>query len=365
MITLSKHIEILLLEHDCVIVPGLGGFIANQVSSRYGENNDELFLPPYRTLGFNQELTLNDGLLAQSYMQAYDTSYPEAYMQMEKDVNEMRRQLELNGTYTLNGIGTLTKGIEDGITFTAPESGILTPSLYGLYSVEVIKLDKVKKDREIRRTLSQTSIVPIQKADGKDLADSTEDNKNSEKESQVKETNAREEITVKIHKRWLEIGAAAAVAASLFFLITFPSLKSDSKLSDTCVASAVYVGKPSDLPKQPDGSAKPAEVEINNKEIKSHEQADNPSQIKSERIEKKATDKKFVIVLASCVSEKNANMFIEELNRQGLSEATFTKADKNRVTYSGYDTYREAANAIAELRKVNQAFENAWILKMK
>ena len=29
MITLAKHIELLLLEHDCVIVPGLGGFIAN------------------------------------------------------------------------------------------------------------------------------------------------------------------------------------------------------------------------------------------------------------------------------------------------------------------------------------------------
>ena len=29
MIELAKHIEVLLLENDCVIVPGLGGFIAH------------------------------------------------------------------------------------------------------------------------------------------------------------------------------------------------------------------------------------------------------------------------------------------------------------------------------------------------
>ena len=29
MIELSQHIEVLLLENDCVIVPGLGGFVAH------------------------------------------------------------------------------------------------------------------------------------------------------------------------------------------------------------------------------------------------------------------------------------------------------------------------------------------------
>ena len=34
MISLSEHIEILLLEHDCIVVPGLGGFIANHAVAR-------------------------------------------------------------------------------------------------------------------------------------------------------------------------------------------------------------------------------------------------------------------------------------------------------------------------------------------
>ena len=75
MIELSRHIESLMLNHDCVIVPGLGGFITQYMHARYIAE-EGLFLPPYRSVGFNQQLTFNDGLLVQSYMQAYDTSYP-------------------------------------------------------------------------------------------------------------------------------------------------------------------------------------------------------------------------------------------------------------------------------------------------
>ena len=83
MIKLDRHIEILLLENDCVIVPGLGGFVAHHVSARYDEQ-DGLFLPPYRTLGFNAQLRMNDSLLVQSYVDAYELSYPEALAQIEK-----------------------------------------------------------------------------------------------------------------------------------------------------------------------------------------------------------------------------------------------------------------------------------------
>lgn len=67
MFKLDRHIEILLLENDCVIVPGLGGFVAHHAEASYDEN-DALFLPPYRTLGFNPVLQMNDSLLVQSYI---------------------------------------------------------------------------------------------------------------------------------------------------------------------------------------------------------------------------------------------------------------------------------------------------------
>ena len=75
MIELSKHIEVLLLENDCVIVPGLGGFIAHKRQAAYSIQKGE-FMPPLRTIGFNPQLIMNDGLLVQSYMQAFNTDFP-------------------------------------------------------------------------------------------------------------------------------------------------------------------------------------------------------------------------------------------------------------------------------------------------
>ena len=77
MIELAQHIEVLLLENDCVIVPGLGGFVAHYTAAmRVAEEN--VFLPPTRIIGFNPQLKMNDGLLVQSYMAVYDTVFSDA-----------------------------------------------------------------------------------------------------------------------------------------------------------------------------------------------------------------------------------------------------------------------------------------------
>ncbi len=75
VIELERHIEILLLSNDCVIVPGFGGFMAHHVDARY-DGRDNMFLPPLRTIGFNPQLTMNDlaGIL---YVRTI--SYPEAF----------------------------------------------------------------------------------------------------------------------------------------------------------------------------------------------------------------------------------------------------------------------------------------------
>ena len=98
MIELERHIEILLLNNDCVIVPELGGFMAHHIDARYDEEED-MFLPPLRTLGFNPQLNINDSLLAQSYVEAYDISYPEALRRIEDEVNELKQHLENEGSY--------------------------------------------------------------------------------------------------------------------------------------------------------------------------------------------------------------------------------------------------------------------------
>ena len=139
MIELERHIEILLLSNDCVIVPDLGGFMAHHIEASY-DAEDKMFIPPQRTLGFNPQLRLNDSLLAQSYVEAYDISYPEAVRRIETEVVELKQHLESTGSYELNDIGLLKVNDEGKLEFAPCEAGILTPELYGLSSFEMIPI---------------------------------------------------------------------------------------------------------------------------------------------------------------------------------------------------------------------------------
>jgi cell division septation protein DedD len=287
-------------------------------------------------------------------------------------------QLDLEGSYTFHGVGTLTKNIEGGITFTAPESGVLTPSLYGLYSFEVKDLAQVKKEKEIQKAISQTSIIPIQPvqaavANGEEgqntVAERQED---SHKEDSNESKADKRNIIIRLNKRWAEVAAATAAAVILFFFLTYPSLKSNDEMSDTCIASTIYVGKPSDLPKE-NITARSENVSTTKVTSPANEQAGSENTTANKTVATQGTkvnkesiykNKDFVIVLASCVTAKNAQLFIDNLNGQGFNEARYVTGEKNRVVYSGYSTYTEATNALIGLRKQNSAFEEAWVLHM-
>ena len=201
---LSRHIEILLLSNDCVIVPGFGGFMAHYVDARKDER-DGSFLPPMRSIGFNAKLTLNDSLLAQSYVEAYDISYPEATKRLEQEVQELKQHLVADGSYEFNGIGTVTINEDGNYEFTPCEAGLLTPSLYGLDSFRLKKLEELRivnlksKDAQPSR---RAELVTLQR-------DSTDDDTDKERH------------TARVIAIWRNV-AIACIAAILFILIPSP-----------------------------------------------------------------------------------------------------------------------------------------------
>jgi len=87
-------------------------------------------------VGFNHALKLNDSLLAQSYVEAYDISYPEALRRIEQDTEELKQVLQNEGEYSLRNLGRLSLNNEGQYVFEPCEAGLLTPSLYGLSGFE-------------------------------------------------------------------------------------------------------------------------------------------------------------------------------------------------------------------------------------
>lgn len=366
MITLAKHIELLLLDHDCVIVPGLGGFIANHIDAKYG-GEEELFQPPYRTIGFNQQLQVNDGLLVQSYMMAYDTSYPFANLQMEQDLEKMLHELEMTGEYTLENIGTLKKGINQNITLVAPESGVLTPALYGLQSYAIKSLSSVVKEKDIaQKLLAGTATMRIVEEKDKELPEKPQSSK-------------RQDFVIRLNRRWIDFGISVAAAAVLLFCFSYPAIKNVGSETDTVVAICTPMPQNPIQMKEQVSSAKPATKVAETKVEKgTKEQRQTASEEKAVREEKAVKEEKkektqpatteaphFSIVMASYVSQANAETFINQLAKAGYGEGKYIKNGKvSRILYSEYATEADAQKALQTLRKENTEFAEAWILEL-
>ncbi len=341
MISLSRQIEILLLDHDCVILPGFGAFIANHAVARMSDKGDALMLPPYRVVGFNQQVKSNDGLLAQAYMDAYDANYPDAYRQMEMDIEDMVEELDNKGEYTFNGVGTIYKDINGKVTFTPLEAGLLTPSLYGLFSVEVHNVEELLRQRKIRQAVENTVSSPVQ---------TTVD---SQKVAAAKQNVAQEshgegqgDIVIRLHRRWRDVAGAAVAAVCFFFIFADPAMVTPG-VSESVVAGAVSVKKAaltnanSVAPTTQDDEQQNADVQDK-------------------------MEKGFVIVLASKVSRKNAETTVKVLADKGLDKARIIGDEKmRRVVYSCYPTEEEARQAQKQLLEQDKIFAQTWIMELQ
>ena len=93
MKNLARHIELLLRNNDCVILPGFGGFIAHAVPAYY-VSEEHLYYPPSRSISFNASLTMNDGLLVQSYMQSYQVDYAKATYMVDMALDKLLDTLD-------------------------------------------------------------------------------------------------------------------------------------------------------------------------------------------------------------------------------------------------------------------------------
>lgn len=105
-------------DHDCVMLPGLGGFVCNPRSAWYDEAKRQI-VPPSRDVLFNARLTTNDGLVANELMAKRGVMYPEALKAVEALVDHLQQQLEAGTTVELPGLGKLYREEDQQVRFMA------------------------------------------------------------------------------------------------------------------------------------------------------------------------------------------------------------------------------------------------------
>ena len=362
MIELERHIEVLLLNNDCVIIPNFGGFMVHHVEARYDEK-DHIFLPPYRTLGFNPQLKMNDSLLAQSYIEAYDISYPEAIKRIESEVDELNQILDNKGEYELNDIGTLHRNEMGSFDFIPCDAGILTPYLYGLSSFELESLSSIKAKRnkgtiaaEKETTNIPAGIQALEKANI--LANQSSLSNNTEDEQQDQEKSIRISISM------LRNAAAVAILFVVLMLIPTPlSNKKDKLIQSELNTSLLYKIIPNDVITEKAG-VNPLE------KIASKPQTESTKEVKAkEVVEEVNTPKKqetfYTIVLASRITKKNAEAYTESLKNKGLENAEMiAKGAHVKVICGRYESEKEAYKAMNKLNN-NPDFADCWVTKIQ
>lgn len=377
---LSRHIESLLLDNDCVIVPGLGGFIAHYQSAYYVEE-ERIFLPPTRKVGFNPQLTMNDGLLAQSYMQMYHMDYSDAMNRISENVHLLKDALYKGETVELHGIGALHYNIYDEFEFQSTESGLLSPSLYGLDAFSMPLL---------------SNELPVEE---------------QENESQYVLHPAKPRKEIRLNpSRWLGNAVAVAVAVILFFVISIPventyvdkgsyaSLGTDC-LFDAIRSQSMVTSLPESMEEQhlstnkdlkpkvvkvekvaPAAVVEPVKVKEHVSETKPAEKVSQPE--KSVKVQKemvvtpKAESKpaankvavkknKYHIIVASLTTSADAQGMLKKYNQQGYHGASVIGGNgRFRIALCSFSDKAEAYRKLNDLKK-EETFKNAWMLSSK
>lgn len=322
---LSQNIISLLAENDCVILPGIGGFIAHYQPASYDAGSG-VFSAPLRTIGFNRALTMNDGLITQAYMLRHGLNYPDASKLAYKDISKLRRKLSENGRAEFEGLGVLSKTSDGAYVFEPAVPKVATPGLFGLPSVRAALLRPASAAAE-----SEPAATAQQPA-----------------------TTKGKKYTFTFKRQTIHSVAAVAAAVILSLAVSTPA----GDTADIPAKASAMIGSINFRPAAPQPATAPqlAAAPANEAAVAHVQPAVSTAG---------AAESYYTIVLASAVSKHNAEAFVASLKKRGFTKAEVYKSKSmRRVIYSRFGSERQAQAALNEIT-ANDFAADAWVMRIK
>ena len=293
---------------------------------------------------------MNDSVLAQSYVEAYDLSYPEALRRIENEVDELKRHLEEEGYYVLEDLGELSVNQDGNYEFAPCESGILSPEFYGLSSYHFRRLKDEPIQEEVRQpmlSVAKEIALPQATTEEPQLLDFADDDD--------------DDSAISIKMSWIRNAVAIAAAVAAFFFIATPVTNSDlgTEAMSQLQNSILYKLIPQD-------TTLPAIAEPVVPETTLSETADTkePSVQESARQETSASPTvTYCIIVASQVKQANAELYVEKLKKEGYADAyVYINNNVVRVVSGEFETEAEAYRQLNKMN-IHEEFYEAWVYK--
>ena len=334
MENLVKNISRLIAQHNCVIMPGVGAFLAHRVPAYYSAK-EKIFMPPHRSLAFNPQVTVDDALLLSEYMSDGTLSYEEANERLNSDIEAMRLKLADSGILYFGDLGTFNMDIDGKISFTPNENSIDDPYNYGFEPLAIAPLKELKK---------------------KDIV--------------IKRSNIGKYIS-----------AVAAAIVAVFVLIPLGSsiFNNDTQLSVAGFAPVEKSARPMTVAPMDEAVCEIAPVE---ETVTAHIfttadvapvveatlQADIQAPATEVAVEEtvngvqeiaKEISKQYSIIVASTPNPDKAQLAITELSRKMQADYKVVQGDRRfRIAIESYET---EADANAALERIQATFSDAWV----
>jgi hypothetical protein len=334
---IEQHISRLLLNYDCVIIPGFGGFVGNYQGASVHPTM-HLFMPPTKSIVFNQNLKSNDGLLANELATTEGLNYNEAIKMIEKFVQSAEKTLNEGKKISLEKVGNLFYDIEKNLQFEADNSTNYLMDSFGLATVQSfpIKRDTIYAGRELKSLDHPMEQILIHKNN---------------------------------YSRHLWKAAVLLPLVGLGIWFSISTHVFDRKNISQDSLNPFKTNKIEVLVPKVDNSTSPKEsVSISNSSSKTigakPEKEINESVTLRNSSESKNTytSSSNYFIVAGCFKEiNNANRFVEELKVKGFNASICGQSQGGliRVVYNSYSSKDEARAALIEIHKQDS---NAWLL---
>lgn len=329
------HISKLLESTDCVIVPGLGGFVSHEHSAELDLLKHRLNAPG-KHLSFNPRLSKNDGLLANHLAETEGISYNEALIWINETVEQIKNRLKEKTTVHLGFLGSLRME-GDNVIFSKGPLVVPSKKHFGLESFHVVPV----------------ADLPVEKTRSNVIA-----------------------LEPKSNKKWWYAAAALPLALYLAWIPTSSGMLNPGYQFE---ASDLNPFKTADCTEYElrTSSWTPFDLEVDEPSIPSESNSRylNLKLIESDKtlvvdldpqepIDERAisnTDQGYFTIVGCFSSRSNAEKLIAQLERKGLTASIidFHKG-LHRVATS---QHLDQAGAREELARVKKIQPGAWLLK--
>lgn len=324
---LISHIEFLLLQHEYVIVPNLGGFVLHKEHASVSSSGT--IVAPGLNIGFNVELKYNDGLLAESYMQDYSISYDAAISKIEEAVKHIKSKLSQQKV-SFGDLGILYSENGNIIFNPSSEKIVNHPSVWGYSNVELRALKDV--------------------------------------------SNPLSEHVRKIKVRHVFAGVASTAAAVVLWAMS-PLI--NENIFQTVQQSGFYVDNVQNVAKVIERQSTIVSdkelildeymqelVVFNKSEIK--DEKEDPTEIKEVKKSPPPVvmtkEKRYYIIVGGDENKARASVLLAKIKNRGFKNAALVDSpERHRIYVASFKDKSEANAFLSRFKSQNPSFHDAWL----